>query len=90
MPFLNGFRKAIQMTLGNLEMEGVVHGKYIKLTTHVGFPDRQRVVLTVSRVPSEGTRIPGDGLRRAFAAWADDAEDLDKYLDWNRQQRKNE
>ena len=28
------------------------------------------------------------GLRRSFGAWADDAEELDKYLEWNRQQRK--
>lgn len=28
------------------------------------------------------------GLRRSFGAWADEAEELDKFLDWNRQQRK--
>jgi uncharacterized protein (DUF433 family) len=28
------------------------------------------------------------GLRRACGAWAEDAEELDNYLDWNRQQRK--
>jgi len=28
------------------------------------------------------------GLRRAFGGWADDAEELDEYLEWNRQQRK--
>jgi len=28
------------------------------------------------------------GLRRSFGAWAEDAEELDKYLEWNRQQRK--
>ncbi len=27
-------------------------------------------------------------MRRSFGAWADDAEELDKYLEWNRQQRK--
>jgi uncharacterized protein (DUF433 family) len=27
-------------------------------------------------------------LRRCFGAWADDAEELDEYLEWNRQQRK--
>jgi uncharacterized protein (DUF433 family) len=26
-------------------------------------------------------------LRRAFGAWAEDGEELDKYLEWNRQQR---
>jgi uncharacterized protein (DUF433 family) len=28
------------------------------------------------------------GLRRACGAWADDADELDKYLEWNREQRK--
>lgn len=28
------------------------------------------------------------GLRRSFGAWADDADELDQYLDWTRQQRK--
>ena len=28
------------------------------------------------------------GLRRSFGGWAEDAEELDKYLEWNRQQRK--
>ena len=31
----------------------------------------------------------GDGLRRAFGAWADDTEELNGYLEWNRQQRKH-
>jgi uncharacterized protein (DUF433 family) len=32
-------------------------------------------------------RVP-EGLRRSFGGWADDAADLDEYLDWTRQQRK--
>jgi uncharacterized protein (DUF433 family) len=28
------------------------------------------------------------GLRRSFGAWAEEAEELDKYLAWTRQQRK--
>ena len=28
------------------------------------------------------------GLRRSFGAWAEDADELDKYLEWSRQQRK--
>ena len=27
-------------------------------------------------------------MRRCFGAWADDADELDSYLEWNRQQRK--
>ena len=28
------------------------------------------------------------GLRRSFGAWAEDEEELNKYLEWNRKQRK--
>jgi hypothetical protein len=31
---------------------------------------------------------PGEGLRLAAGAWAEDAEELDEFLEWNRQQRK--
>jgi hypothetical protein len=31
---------------------------------------------------------PGEGLRRSFGAWAEDAEELDRYMEWSRQQRK--
>ena len=33
---------------------------------------------------------PGEGLRRAFGAWAEDAEEADRFLEWNRAQRKLE
>lgn len=32
-------------------------------------------------------RVP-EGMRRSFGGWAEDAEELDEYLDWTRQQRK--
>jgi uncharacterized protein (DUF433 family) len=32
-------------------------------------------------------RVP-EGLRLSFGGWVDDAEELDKYLEWTRQQRK--
>jgi len=33
------------------------------------------------------TRVP-EGMRRSFGGWAEDAEELDEYLEWTRQQRK--
>ena len=53
-------------------------------------PDGQEVRVTVEPLPGAGTEqlLPGEGLRRAFGTWAEDAEELDKFLDWNRQQRK--
>lgn len=35
----------------------------------------------------EYAKLPRE-MRRSFGAWADDAEDLDKYMEWSRQQRK--
>ena len=32
-------------------------------------------------------KVP-EGLRRSFGGWAEDTEELDKYLEWNRQHRK--
>ncbi len=71
---------------------GVVHGKVIELDEELGLPDGQRVTVVVQPVGT-GTEPPsdsllGEGLRRAFGAWSDDAEELDEYLHWTRLQRK--
>lgn len=67
-------------------LKGVVHGKTIELEDESGFPDGQEVNVTVQPVREQ--LAPGEGLRRAFGAWADDADELDRFLEWNRQQRK--
>ena len=73
-------------------MQGIIHGKIIELDNESGFPDGQRVSLLVQ--PSDRVSLaeeklpPGEGLRSAYGAWAEDAEELDAYLDWNREQRK--
>jgi uncharacterized protein (DUF433 family) len=33
------------------------------------------------------SKVP-EGLRKSFGGWAEDAEELDKYLEWTRQNRK--
>ncbi len=74
------------MTSSTTALRGVVHGKIIELDEEVGLPDGQAVTVSVQPV---GRRLPpGEGIRRSAGAWADDAEELDKYLEWNRQQRK--
>jgi uncharacterized protein (DUF433 family) len=35
----------------------------------------------------EYAKVPLE-MRRCFGAWAEDAQELDRYLEWNRQQRK--
>jgi hypothetical protein len=68
---------------------GVVHGKTIELDEETGLSDGQEVNVIVQPVgPGEQCLPPSEGLRRAFGGWAEDAEELDAYLEWNRQQRK--
>jgi hypothetical protein len=72
----------------SLVLHGVVHGNTIELDQEPGLPDGQRVTVTV-RAAHDNERLPtGESLKRAFGAWADDAADVDEYLEWNRQQRK--
>jgi hypothetical protein len=68
---------------------GVVHGKTIELDEETGLSDGQEVNVVVQPVGAGEQRLPpGEGLRRAFGGWAEDAEEVDAYLEWNRQQRK--
>ncbi len=68
-------------------IRGVVHGRTVELEDDAGLPDGKRVDVMIQPVQEERL-APGEGLRRLFGAWADEAEELDRYLEWNRQQRK--
>jgi hypothetical protein len=72
-------------------LRGVVHGRMIELENELGLPDGQPVTVVVQ--PSHAAIDPSvapaeSGLRQAFGAWAEDAKELDEYLEWNRRQRK--
>ena len=71
-------------------LHGRAHGKTIELDEDLGVPDGREVRVTVEPLPAAAPEQlpPGEGLRRAFGAWAGDADDLDKFLEWNREQRK--
>jgi hypothetical protein len=46
-------------------------------------------MVRVQPVGQQGRKLPpGEGIRRSAGAWAEDAEELDQYLEWVRQQRK--
>jgi hypothetical protein len=55
-------------------------------------PDGQQVTIIVQPVSSTEVLAnwlpPGEGIRRSAGGWAEDGEELDRYLEWNRQQRK--
>ena len=79
------------MTTHIIIQHGIVHGLTIQLDAETGLPEGQSVTVTVQPVDLESENLPpGEGIRRSAGAWAEDAEELDKYLEWNRQQRKTD
>jgi hypothetical protein len=72
-------------------VHGTIHGKLIELSEETGLPDGQEVTVFLQPSAQKTDRLslpPGEGLRRAFGAWAEDAEALDEYLEWNARQRE--
>jgi hypothetical protein len=76
------------MTTETLIAKGVVHGKTIKLDQESGLPDGVHVLITMQTLVGGKRLPPGEGIKRSAGAWSDDADGLDQYLNWNRQQRK--
>jgi hypothetical protein len=71
-------------------LRGTVHGRIIELDAESGLPEGQQVTVTLEPAPRLQT-APGDpleALKRAAGGWSDDPEGLDRFLQWNRQQRK--
>lgn len=68
--------------------KGIVHGKKIELDREPGLPDGEAVTVKLETAPAGVKLPPGEGIRRAAGAWADEAEEVDKFLEWTRQQRK--
>lgn len=56
--------------------QGIVHGRTIELDVAPELPDGQTVTVIVQ--PSTNKLPPGEGLRRAFGSWAEDADELDR------------
>lgn len=71
-------------------LRGVVRGRTIELDEPIAIEEGEIVEVTISRTLQQLPEIlsPGDGIRRSAGAWAEDAEQLDEFLEWNRQQRK--
>ena len=65
------------------ELRGVVRGRTIELEREPGLPDGQPVTVAIRAVVSGE-----EGIRRSAGAWADDADELDHFLEEMRQSRK--
>jgi hypothetical protein len=69
------------MTTNATSYFGTVHGTTIELGAETGLPDGSPVRVTVQPENDDSDGLPqGEGLRRAFGAWADDAEELEAFL----------
>jgi hypothetical protein len=74
--------------------EGVVRGNVIELDKEPGLPQGQRVSVTL-RTNGKLPPSPTDAetlarLKRAAGGCAHEAEDLDRFLEWNRDQRQRD
>ncbi len=71
-------------------LRGIVHGKTIELEAEPGLLDGQQVTVTVEPAAQQEIVVedPLEALKRAAGTWSDDPEGLDRFLEWNRQQRK--
>jgi hypothetical protein len=75
----------VNMTKASGILKGTIHGKTIELEQAPGLPDGEAVsVILKSSSPA------GDGLRRAFGAWASESTELDQFLEQIRRDRKQD
>ena len=74
----------------SIQARGTIHGQIITLEQPVSIGEGEAVDVTITRRPHSLLQElpPGEGFRLSAGAWADDAEELDEFLEWNRQQRK--
>lgn len=80
------------MNMSALEMSGTVHGNSIEADQALGLPEGLKVKMVVSFTSDTDTdtsSVP-PGLLRAFGAWADDSEEIDKFLEESRRLRQLE
>ena len=69
-------------------LRGIVHGKSIELEHPLPMPDGSQIELIVKRTPIS-TEQRNQRLEAIFGSCEQDSEDLDDFLDWNREQRKH-
>jgi hypothetical protein len=63
------------MGIESMVTHGIIHGRTIELDADLGLTEGLPVAVTVQPLLS-----PEEALRRSFGGWADDAQELDKFL----------
>ncbi|MCC6509438.1 MAG: hypothetical protein IT423_10040 [Pirellulaceae bacterium] len=67
--------------------QGILQGQSIKLDRPPSLPDGSKVNVTVRKAKLSASER-ADKLKELFGGCAEDASDLDRYMDWNHQQRR--
>src|SRR5947209_498638 len=83
--FIAILRRRLTMANQSEVNKGIIHGKTIELEREPGIPNGHEVAVTVqpfTPVQDASGRLPaGDGIQRSSGAWAEDAEELDRYIE---------
>ena len=66
---------------------GILHGQSIELDRLPSLPDGSEVDVVVRQVKLSKSE-KASKLRGLFSGCAEDADELDKFVEWNRQQRQ--
>jgi hypothetical protein len=61
-------------------MRGIVHGRTIEVEGDLNLPEGQQVTVVVEPV-AESPLTPQEAMGRTFGAWAEDAAELDEFLE---------
>ena len=94
MTRLSALRGVIHGRTIELESEpGLPDGQQVSVTVEVKEEPCVTPLTDMQRRWAEAEKevanlLPGEGLKRSFGGWAEDAEELDKYLEENRRLRK--
>ncbi len=69
-------------------LRGIVHGKSIELEHPLSIPDGSEIELVVKHQPINAEQ-KRQRLEAVFGSCEADAQELDDFLSWNREQRKH-
>ena len=76
------------MSKTTVALRGIVHGKSIELEHPLSIPDGSEIELVVKHEPISAEQ-KRQRLEAIFGSCSTDSEEIDEFLNWNREQRKH-
>ena len=76
------------MSKTTVVLRGIVHGKSIELEHPLSIPDGSEIELVVKHEPISAEQ-KRQRLEAIFGSCATDSQEIDEFLNWNREQRKH-